>query len=293
MRVAVVGLGGVGGYICAMLSKTSLDLVGFARGGHLRQIQQDGLKIVEDSSEFQVPIDAKELRDIDGYFDIVIFCVKSYDLYDSFEAVKNHLDEKSVVLSLSNGVEHGDELRKWSDCLVLDSCVYIISHIQSSGVIRKKGDVFALVCGGDARASELLKALFDEANLRIKITKDIKKALWKKYIFISAFATLSSYYDENMLYVYEHHFKETKELLQEIASVAFAKGIDIDAEVQRSLDTASKLNSSSSTSMHLDFQNKKKVELETLSGYIVSEAKTLEVKTPMMSKMYEELKARL
>ena len=293
MRVAVIGLGGVGGYIAASLSKGSQEVVGFARGEHLQKIQKDGLTIVEDEKKWVASIDAKELKEVEGYFDVAIFCVKSYDLKESYEAMKSSLDAKSIIFSLSNGVEHGDELRQWSESVVLDSCVYIISHIENSGIVRKKGNIFALVCGGDAKASKVIKSVFDEVDLRVKIAEDIKKAIWKKYIFISAFATLTSYYDKSMFDVYENHFDEARALLVEIANVAFAKGIDIKDEVQKALNIVSKLPQDSSTSMHLDFKNKKRVELQTLSAYIVDEAKNLGVNTPVMKKMYKELKSRL
>jgi ketopantoate reductase len=41
--------------------------------------------------------------------------------------------------------------------------------------------------------------------------------------------------------------------------------------------------------MHLDFQNKKRNELETLSGFIVQSAKKYDIKVPLMQKMYNEL----
>lgn len=293
MRVAIIGLGGVGGYICAKFSEASLDVVGFARGEHLQKIQKNGIEIIEDDKKWIASIDAKSLEEADGYFDIVIFCVKSYDLKKSYEAMKNHIDANSIIFSLSNGVESGDKLKKWSESIVLDSCVYIISHIQKAGTIRKKGNIFAFVCGGDAKGSEVVRSIFDKASLRAKVAQDIKEAIWKKYIFISAFATLTSYYDKSMFYIYENHFDEAKILLEEIANVAFAKGINIQKEVQKALNIVSKLPSDSSTSMHLDFKNKKKVELGTLSKYIVDAAKNLGVKTPLMDKMYEELNSRL
>jgi 2-dehydropantoate 2-reductase len=292
MRIAVVGLGGVGGYIAANLAKTSHEVVGFARGEHLKKIQKEGIVIVEDTHTWHVELLAKELKDAEGYFDVVLFCVKSYDLKSSYEAISRHVDDDTILLSLANGVEHGEELRVLSDCRVLDACVYILSQIQEAGVIQKKGKVFALVIGGVEGDAKILKALFDEASLRAKAEVDIKTAIWKKYIFISAFATATSYYDKSIGYVYEKHLEEVRELLGEIAEVAHAKGVNIYDEVEKSLDIAKNLPYDSSTSMHLDFQNKKRDELKTLSGYILREAKREAIEVPLMQKMYEELLKR-
>jgi 2-dehydropantoate 2-reductase len=291
MRVAVVGLGGVGGYVASMLAKNGVCVVGFARGEHLKKIQNDLLKIVEDKETWHVDIDARVLDEADGYFDVVLFCVKSYDLTTSYKHISSYIDKDSILVSFSNGVSNGDILRELSDSVVLDGCVYILSHIQEAGVVRKKGKVFAAVFGGDKKATDTLLSIFEKANLRTKTPDDIKTAIWKKYIFISAFATLTSYYDKSMGYIYEHHKDEAKKLLCEIADIAHAKGIDIYDEVEKSLSVVSKVPYDSSTSMHLDFQNNKKTELETLSGYIVKEGKRLGVKTPVMKKMYDKLLA--
>ena len=286
MRIAVVGLGGVGGYLAAMFAKSGLDVVGFARGEHLRAIRENGIRVVEDETQWSVPLNAMELNAAEGHFDVVMFCVKSYDLEDAYKQMAKHLDNSSILLSFSNGVNNGEILRKLSNAVVLDSCVYILSHVEKAGVIRKKGKVFAAVFGGDdTDAVQKVAALFEEAGLRYKTPSDIRTALWKKYIFIAAFATLTSYYDKSIGYIYEHHYEEAKTLLEEIA--AFAKeseGVEIGDEVQKALDTAAKIPYDSSTSMHLDFQNSKKVELESLSGY---------VKKPLMQKYYEALKKRL
>ena len=281
MNIAIIGLGGIGGYISAMLTKnTTYNVVGFARGEHLKKIQQDGIKIIEDGSEFVVKLDARELKDIDESFDIVLFCVKSYDLKTSYEAIKNSITKESILISFSNGVDNGDKLRQMSDSIVLDGCIYILSHIQEVGIIRKKGKVFAGVFGGDEDATKVLASVFEEAQLRYKTPSDIKTAIWKKYIFISAFATMTSFYDKSIGYIYEHHKEEVTKLLQEIAEFALTKGIDISDEVEKSLVTASKVPYDSSTSMHLDFKNKKQTELDSLTGY---------VKTPLMQKMYNSL----
>jgi 2-dehydropantoate 2-reductase len=289
MRVAVVGLGGVGGYLAAKFAQAGVDVVGFARGEHLREIQKNGLTIKEDEKEFNVALSAKELREAEGSFDIVLFCVKSYDIAQSYKLIAPCIDKKTVIISFSNGVDNGDKLRAISHARVLDGVIYILSHIEKAGVIRKKGKVFAAVFGGDKEATQELATLFEKAELRYKTPEDIQTAIWKKYIFIAAFATLTTYYDKSIATIYKEHFKEAKELLEEIAAVAKNKGINIDDEVQKALDTASKLPADASTSMHLDFQNKKETELESLSGYIANEKS---VKTPLMEKMYKELRAK-
>lgn len=282
MRIAVVGLGGVGGYIAAMFAKSGLDVVGFARGENLAVIQKSGLKIIEDQTQWSVPLDARDLNTADGYFDVVLFCTKSYDLEGSYEKIAPIIDENSILLSFSNGVNNGAILRALSNAIVLDSCVYILSHIEEYGVIGKKGKVFAAIFGGDEEATKKIAALFEQAQLRYKTPSDIKTAIWKKYIFIAAFATLTSYYDESIGSIYEHHYEEAKELLEEIATFAQeSEGVEIQDEVAKSLETASKVPYDSSTSMRLDLQQKKRVELENLSGY---------VKKPLMQKLYKELK---
>jgi len=286
MRIAVVGLGGVGGYLAASFAKSGIDITGFARGTHLEAIQKSGITIKEDEKEWNVSLHVKHLDEAEGYFDVVLFCTKSYDLLSSCQSMQNHIDANTVVLSFSNGVNNGDMLRETCDARVLDACTYILSHIEAPGVIRKKGKVFAAVFGGDdIQAVETVATLFESAQLRYKTPENIKEALYKKYIFISAFATLTSYYNTSIGTVYEKHFDEAKRLLEEIAEFAKeTQGIEISDEVDKSLQTAEKVPYDSSTSMWLDFQKGKKTELENLSGY---------VQKPFMQKLYNELKMRV
>ncbi len=290
MRVAVVGLGGVGGYIAGYFAKAGIDVVGFARGEHLDAIQKNSLEIVEDTQSFNVKLQAQTLQEAEGTFDVVLFCVKSYDLEKSYKEIAPHTTQNTILLSFSNGVNSAEILQQLSQGIVLQGAVYILSHIQKVGVIRKKGKVFAAVFGGENQeAIQTVASLFEKANLRYKTPSNIKEALWKKYIFIGAFATLTSYFDKSIFNVYKNHNKEAQQILQEIALIAQKEGVNIDSEIEKALQTASSLPQDSSTSMHLDFQKKKKTELETLSGYIVKKAKEHNVEVPLMQKCYEAL----
>ncbi|HFS85077.1 MAG TPA: 2-dehydropantoate 2-reductase [Epsilonproteobacteria bacterium] len=301
MRIAIVGIGGVGGYIGARLcsligtQKQKYEILFIARGTHAEAVKKNGIVIREDHEEFRAhPTGVCLASEAEGTFDLILVCVKSYDMVEALIPLKHTMRTDTVVIPFANGVNHAQLLNAHFDAKVVNGCVYILSHIAEPGVIRKKGNLFAAVFGSETYSGECLHIyhIFKDAGLRAKVEEDIDRAVWKKYLFISAFATLTSYYDETIRTVYESHPAESVALLKEITSVAQAKGIDITEEIDKALTTASSLPETASTSMHLDFRKHRQTELETLSGYIVEEAVKYGVAVPWMQEMYEALKCR-
>jgi len=301
MRIAVVGIGGVGGYMGAKLctligtQKKKYEVIFIARGEHAKAVKTNGLRVIEDDGEFTaIPSAVCTAQEADGTFDLILVCVKSYDIKEALLPLKKNIRTDTVLMPFANGVNNAETIAKIVDAKVINGCAYILSHIQEPGVIRKRGSVFAAVFGDPEWFGESLfiDYMFKDAGLRTKVTEDIETAVWKKYLFISAFASLTSYYDSSIKKVYEEHNEETMEVLNEIASVAKAKGIHLENEIPKALKTASSLPDDASTSMHLDFQHHRKTELDTLTGYIVNEAKRLHIEVPVMRMIYDELKKR-
>ena len=301
MKIAVVGIGGTGGYLGAKLctligtQKKKYEVVFIARGAHAEAVKENGLHVIEDEGEFTAtPSIVCTAEEAIGTFDLILVCVKSYDIEEALLPLKKNIRPDTVLMPFANGVNNAEKIRDIVDAKVINGCVYILSHIQEPGVIRKQGSVFAAVFGDPELFGESLfiDYMFKDAGIRTKVTEDIETAVWKKYLFISAFATLTSYYDTTIREVYETHCPETEGALLEIVSVANARGISLEGEVEKALKTASSLPVDSSTSMHLDFQHHRRTELETLTGYIVDEAKRLNIQVPLMQKMYTALKSR-
>jgi 2-dehydropantoate 2-reductase len=301
MRIAVVGIGGVGGYIGAKLcalkeaQPEKYEIVFIARGNHAEAIKAYGLRVVEDDREFTVhPSEICTAEEAKGTYDLVLLCVKSYDIPPTVAELHKNLRSDTVIIPFANGVNNAQTIAPLVDAKILNGCVYILSHIESPGVIRKEGNVFAAAFGNPEYFGESLHVgyLFKDAGLRAKASEDIDRDVWKKYLFISAFATLTSYYGMSIKEVCEAHYGTAQKCLEEIAAVAAAKGIDLTGEVEKALKTAASLPETSSTSMHLDFQHGHKTELESLTGYVVHEASALEIGVPHMNEMYDELKER-
>ncbi len=296
MRIVVAGIGGVGGYIGAHLCALNDEVVFLARGAHAEAIRKNGLLVKTDEGEMTArPDKVVTAQELQGEINLLLLCVKSYDIENVLAELSENITPSTIVLPFANGVEHKEQIESLVNAKVLHGAVYILAHKEADGVIVKKGKVFAALFGAKEYPAETaaVAALFEKAGLRYKTPENIEEAIWKKYLFISAFAALTSYFDTTMRKVYELHKNWADTLLHEIADVAEAKGIAIKDEVEKTLETAASLPEDASSSMHLDFQNGAKTELETLCGYIVREGKHLRLPTPMMAKIYGVLKKKI
>ena len=300
MTIAILGLGGVGGYLGGklVLSKKDEKIVFISRGEQLKKIRQDGLKLIDEDKEYIIKPDiiTDDPKGL-GEFDLVLVCVKSYDLKDALILIKENISTNTVLLPLLNGVEHDKEIKAFfPSAKVLNGCIYILSNIKDIGVVKKYGGIFNLIYGSseyDLEQFKWIKELFDRAGLRNKLTPDIELETWKKYLLIAAYASMTSYYQKPLGYIAQEKIDELEIVLFEIKSVANKKGIDIDNKmIKKILERIPTLPYESKTSMQLDYEKGKKTEVEALCGYIVKEAEKLGVDTPLMKMYYKSLKNR-
>ncbi len=289
MRIAIVGLGGVGAYIGAKLCalKDEHEIIFIARGEHLKAIQNNGLRLIEvDQEETYHPSAAVE--NTNEHLDIVFLCTKTYHAKEALAGLGSAVSKDTLVIPVANGVNSKEELEKITDANVTDACVYIVSHKVDAGIIKKSTDTFLLILSKDIET--LMEPLVSKVGLRCKFSDDIKKELWKKFLFISAMGSLTSYHQVGMGTIFKEHQEELKAVLNEIFSVAQAEGINIETkELDKALHMSSKLPENAPTSLWLDMQKKGLNELETLCGYIVKKAKEHHIQTPIMDKIYDRL----
>lgn len=290
MRIAIVGVGGVGAYIGAKLCalKEENEILFIARGEHLRQIQKHGLKLV-DVNEEQVCHPTAALEKTDLPLDLIFLCTKSYHAETAIAELSHAISENTLIIPVANGVNNAERLRPLTPAQVIDACVYIVSHKLREGVVKKETATFALIL--DERVRTLLEPLFEKAHLRVKFSYEIKKELWKKFLFISAMGAMTAYYQKGMGSIYRDHKEELEALLQEIARVGQAEGVVLGThETNKALETASTLPLDAPTSLWLDLQNGTESELETLCYYVIERAQIHALPVPIMQKIYDALK---
>jgi len=296
MKIMIVGAGGVGGYLGARFIRAGENQVSLvARGAHLEAIRQQGLRIVDQQDEYTVhPAHAVEDPSDLGPQDLILLTLKATDLEAGLEAIHSNVSEKTVILPLLNGVEYRPRiLRHYPQSDALEGCIYILSNIIEPGLIRKKGEIFRLCWGKedfDPADYPKIVALFDRSLPRHKPTADIAFEQWRKFLFISPMAALTSLYRIPMDRVYAEHRAQLRRLLEEITALARAKGIPLgEKEIEATLTQASKVLPGAKTSMQLDLEQGKPAEIEALVGYVVKEGKRLGVDVSEMEQVYHLL----
>lgn len=60
MRIAVMGAGGVGGCLGALLTQAGADITLITRGEHLRAMQEHGLRLNQQTGSFTIPVNATD-----------------------------------------------------------------------------------------------------------------------------------------------------------------------------------------------------------------------------------------
>ncbi|GHA59734.1 ketopantoate reductase family protein [Pontibacter akesuensis] len=304
-KVAVIGIGGVGGYYGGILAQhfahnDSCEISFVARGEHKYKIEQEGLKLeLEEGTLVVHPHRVVEAPQDLGEQDLIIFCVKSYSLEQVCAQLDSSITSNTLLLPLLNGIEGIDYLQeRFPEAKTLWGCVYIVASKAEPGVVKVQGKYNRLVWGHPnlpAEQLQRLQNLFQEAGINNELYTDAETKVWEKFSFISPVASLSSLTDKTMgeLMGQEHLSSQLQQLMEELKKVAEAKGIKLPQElVAQNLEVVRKLPQEATSSMQRDFRSGNQTELENLTGYIVREGKEYGVETPLYSGLYQELKAK-
>ncbi|MCX8129480.1 MAG: 2-dehydropantoate 2-reductase [Clostridia bacterium] len=290
-RICIYGVGGVGGYFGGIIAyrlkelrDTNHEVYFIARGSHLQEISKKGLTLhlYPHGTLICKPARAAEKLDELPYMDIIILCVKGYDLEEAIKNISVRIKEDTVVIPLLNGVDIYERIRSsLHKGIVLPGCTYISSAVEGPGVISLKGEKTLIVFGRDPQNAHYDQAsilnLFTLVGIDYTWLDDVFPAIWSKYVFIASFALVTGYSGKTIGEVMADTKLRglVKGIMEEIVQIAKAKGIVIkESVIEQSLELAINIPFDTKTSFQRDLEKKKeKTEGEILGATILRLAK--------------------
>lgn len=302
MRFAVVGSGAVGGYFGAKLARNGQDVSFIARGAHLEAIRRDGLRIQSAQlGDFVVRAPAENDASKVGPVDVVLFTVKAYDNQDALRLLPPLMGPESVVLTLQNGVDSVEQVAAAiGEARVLGGTTYVATALESPGVITQTGVHRSIILGevfeNRGQISPRVQALagvMAPADIVVTPVADGRVPIWDKFVYLAPFSGFTGAARLPIGGIWRD--PQVQEMFyaaaREIAAIALAEGVQISADrFVRLTEYMESIPPSTRSSLLIDLEMGKRIEVEALQGAAVRRAAKHGLSIPVISTLYAVLK---
>ena len=149
MKIAILGSGAVGGYYGARLARAGHDVTFIARGAHLAAIRERGIEIRSAGARRFHRAGPRRGRHREvGPVDLVLVAVKAYDNPTALPLLRPLLGDDTAVLTVQNGVDSPGEVAAVAgEARTLGGTTYIATALEAPGLIVQTGDHRRIVFG--------------------------------------------------------------------------------------------------------------------------------------------------
>ena len=313
MKVAIVGVGAIGGYIGARLALAGEDVTFIARGANLQALRTRGIRLVLADGREEAVSDVKATSDYraTGPQDAVILAMKAHQVADVAADVPHLFDDHTVVIPMQNGIpywyfyRHAGKLagtciesvdpggligKQISAERVIGCVVYPAAELLSYGVIKHiEGNRFP-VGEPDGTTTERVTRVsecFQRGGLKSPILPDIRSEIWLKLWGNMTFNPISALTRATLAGICQ--YPPTRALsaamMTEAQTVAHKLGITFRVPLEKRIAGAEKVGHHK-TSMLQDIEAGRALEVDALLGAVVELARLTDTPTPHLDAVY-------
>ena len=311
MRIAVVGVGAIGGWLAASLARAGEEVSVVARGAHLAAIRAEGLRLIEASGEFTARVAAAERLGALGAQDCIVLGVKAHQVGDIAADVAAALGPQTLILTAQNGVPwwyfHGAGGRFDGHRLesvdpggrigallpaerLIGSVVYAAGEIAAPGVIRHvEGNRFTLgeLDGAMTTRAAALSQTLHKAGLKAPVVADIRSEIWMKLWGNATLNPVSALTRARLDRICQFPASRAliAEMMAEVRAVGEALGVKFRISIDKRIAGAEAIGAHK-TSMLQDVEAGRAPEIEALVGAVIEMARLVETPTPRLEAVY-------
>jgi 2-dehydropantoate 2-reductase len=300
-RIAIVGAGGVGGYLGALLDGRGAQVSLVDQGAHLEVLRTEGVRVRSRArGELHARLPATDDPGTIGTVDLVLFCVKTYDNAVAIPSLRPLVGRETSILTVQNGVGNLEQLAAaYGGEAVLGGAMVGGGTRVAAGVIEHVLPVEAeyIELGAAERSAagrvDAVIAALEPAGLAVRAVDDIQATLWTKLLAMASLAAVGCLTRVGTAEWRDHPAARGlyTALVREAAAVARAEEVALDDHtVAEVLEQPDRLGPAHRTSMHADLERGERLEVEAVHGEVVRRAARHGVPTPAFETIYAVLK---
>ncbi len=302
-RIAIAGIGGVGGYIGGKLAHyysniENVEIVFIARGAMADTINNKGLHLVSNGISYICSPSLTSDNPLEiGTIDIFIICTKNFSVDDVLKRYATCITKNTTVITAQNTVNGKETITPYLPigATLMEGSIYIASSIIEPGKIEHISGPAKFIFGTDGENNtkgEETAKIFNDAGIDATYTTNIKSVLWKKFMFVSPAAIVTALFKMTFSEILENTKAEYffKNLITELMQLAAAKNIPIDDNtVLNNINLLSNFKGQVKSSFQLDLEKSKPTEINSLVKYVIEESTLFHVPTPGFDRAFIQL----
>lgn len=317
MRIAIIGVGAIGGYLGVKLARAGAETTFIARGPHLEAILRDGLTVeyADGTRETARPALATADMATAGPQDFVIVAVKAQALPALAAPMRALYGPDTAVVYAQNGIpwwyfmRHGGEhegrrveavdpggviAANTAIERVIGCVVYPAGEIAGPGVIRHiEGNRFTLGEPSGEKTPRVLalSQLMTAAGLKAPARPDIRNELWLKLWGNLSFNPISALTRATIDVILADPLTRAlaASMMAEAQQVAEAFGVRFPVTIERRIKMAEEIGAHK-TSMLQDIEAGRATEVDALVGAVAELGRVAGVPTPQIDAVYAATK---
>jgi 2-dehydropantoate 2-reductase len=295
--IAIVGAGGVGALLAALLTRAGNDVRLLARGSALAAIRARGVRLTGPDGESVTPIArASDDPEALGAADIVVVTVKTWQLAELGPRLVSLTAARGLVVPMQNGVEASEIVaRSLGGDRVIGGVCRVNAWAEQPGEIRWIGGQPSLVIGAihpEQRAAVDACAAALRTGVEIVIAPDIQRARWLKLMFIAPYGAVGAVERAPAGEIRRSPASRAnlEAAMREVGAVAAARGVPLPPEaVAGTLRRIDELPPDATASMQRDIAAGRPSELADLIGAVVRIGRDAGVATPVSAALFAAL----
>jgi 2-dehydropantoate 2-reductase len=291
LRIAVLGPGGVGGLLAAVLARNGHDVVVLARPSTVGHVRDHGLTL-HSASLGDADVRVEAAAQLNHPVDVVLVTVKATQLEESLVSVPPAVLGQAVVVPFLNGLDHVERLRQvYPSGQVATGTIRVEAERVAPGQVVHRSP-FALVelapdTADPAMVQRLAEAL-TLAGLSVTVREDARQALWDKLAVLAPLALFTTRAAAPWGVVRDTAWSDVESMVREISTVASAERVEVDPATV--LAFLAGVPDGMRSSMQKDAEAGNSLELDAIGGSLLRAGAAAGVATRVTARVVASLR---
>ena len=302
MHYALVGPGALGCLLSSVVAKGMADSDQLTildyNANRANHLSKEGIAYHLGEQQVTIPVTAISDPQTLDPVDVVLLCVKSYDVTNSLEFCKPILSKDTLLIFMQNGISHLDLPEYLHEATAAFGTTTEGATLLGTGQVRHAGSgvtYLGFLKPPDKQAAKLLQKthdVFSAGGLLVQLTDKILARLWAKLFINAGINALTAILDckNGALLTLPGAEKRMKSAVDEAIQIAEKKNILIMDDPHQTTRTVCQKTAQNVSSMLQDVRKKRRTEIDAINGAVVALGQITGIKTPENSLLYKQIK---